>query len=34
MTINLDKAGAKIMNVFKRQDEVSDKDRYKDNIAW
>ncbi|MGZ8898137.1 MAG: hypothetical protein ACXW1Q_07465 [Halobacteriota archaeon] len=34
MAINLDKAGAKIMDVFKRQDEASDKDRYKDNIAW
>ncbi|MGA3359253.1 MAG: hypothetical protein ABSC87_03480 [Halobacteriota archaeon] len=34
MAINLDKAGAKIMNVFKHQDEASDKARYKDNIAW
>jgi hypothetical protein len=34
MAINLDKAGAKIMDVFKRQDEASDKASYKDNIAW
>jgi hypothetical protein len=34
MAINLDKAGAKIMNVFKHQDEANDKARYKDNIAW
>jgi hypothetical protein len=34
MAINLDKAGAKIMNVFKRQDEAKDQDRFKDNIAW
>ena len=25
MAINLDKSGAKIMDVFKRQDEASDK---------
>jgi hypothetical protein len=34
MAINLDKAGTKIMKVLNRQDESSDKDRYKDNIAW
>jgi hypothetical protein len=34
MAINLDKAGTKIMKVLNRQDEASDKDRYKDNIAW
>jgi hypothetical protein len=34
MPINLDKAGTKIMDVFKRQGEASDQDRYKDNIAW
>jgi hypothetical protein len=34
MAINLDKAGAKIMRTFKRGDVASDKDRYRDNVAW
>ena len=33
MAINLDKAGARITKALRR-DNASDKDRYKDNIAW
>ena len=34
MAINLDKAGAKIMKVFKRGGVAGDKFRHKDDIAW
>ena len=34
MAINLDKAVAKIMKMFRRSDFARDKARYKDNIAW
>jgi hypothetical protein len=34
MAINLDKAGAKIRRTFRRSDVASDKDRYRDNVAW